>query len=161
MSISESGVVSEDIDLGTFMCNVAVGALSGGYDFGLVGNPTISIKTIRFHLNPDNIGRVEVTKHDNTTLVIGGNPSPRVETWKFKDNEKLTQLLLYRSVSGDRLAGVELRTSQDQHLRISIEGVSPTGVSMPVGTGQWVGLFGNAEKYINNMGFAMRKRPVQ
>lgn len=73
------GQISEDIDIReTYMSNLAVGALSGGNDFGLVGNPAISIKQIIFHLNVDRnvecIGRVEILKHDQTRLVINGKP---------------------------------------------------------------------------------------
>lgn len=166
---TEQGQVSDDIDVReTYMSNLAVGALSGGNDFGLVGNPATSIKQIIFHLNVDCIGRVEILKHDQTRLVIGAKPvdvpnntDKRVLTWMFEAGEKLTQLKLYQSVNHDRLAGIHLRTSRDQDLHFSLSNASTTGVDMSVGTGQCVGLFGFAADYIYCMGFAMRRSPPQ
>ena len=149
---------SKDIDQTLFMSNVAVGSKTGGYDFGLVGNPMQSIMKLVFRLSQDNIVVLEAYKNDGTRLTIGNPDMPivKVVSWEFKEMEKFTSIKLYPSTSSDRLAKIELTTDRQGLLQFTIPSgeASKTSQSIEVGTGQCVGVFGNADKWIYNLGFA-------
>lgn len=158
-------VKSLDISTAIFTSNIAVGANSGGYDFGFIGDLESRVKEIVMTLNDErmNFGRVSLKKYDQTCITVGGNneyrsSGNRVLTWQFEADEQITRIRLYSK--NDCLVGIKLSTTKQQDLEAFVPGVteySPTPVEIPVGSGKWVGIFGNSGLYVDSLGFAMLK----
>ena len=150
-------VISHDISLDTFTCNKAVGSATGGCDYSLIGNKDVYVQSLTWYPIDNGFGRVMMKKQDGTYLTIGGmRPSetkPGV-TWNFKPEERFSTVELF--AQNDRLVGVRVCTNMNQKLEVGyLEGKTP--VTIPVGTGRFVGIFGNSGKYVDSLGFAMRR----
>lgn len=149
-----------------FTSDLAVGSSSGGEDFSLIGSTRKCIEEITFYVVTDehgdpqvkkSIGQIRVRKSDGTCITVGAVKTTVKATLVLKPHEKLTkiQLMSYE----DRLVGVDIRTDKKQHLSVQIpnlpSGIHPTEI--PVGTGEFVGVFGRSGLYVDSLGFAMLK----
>ena len=151
-------VLSRDIDMGVFTCNRAYGSSSGGCDYGLIGNKEICIQEITWYPRGSGIGRVMLKKHDQTCLTVGEMHSDLSQpgvTWTFKPDERLKTIEMFSQ--NNCLAGVRVTTCEPYEQRLEVGQVSGNPVEVPVGTGRWVGIFGNSGQYVDNLGFAMRR----
>ena len=155
---------SPDIDTKKlFTSNEAVGSDSGGYDFGLVGSTKHFVKKITIDVCDNCIGRVTVEKYDETCIIIGASEVPdNRKTWFFDPDELIVKILLYSSVKKDRLAGIKIATSKQDSLEAFIPGMKLSEAKdIKVGSGQCVGVFGNAGLYVDSLGFAMLQKRMK
>lgn len=161
--------VSKDIDLGTFTSNQAAGSdqgtgsQSGGFDYSLVGDLNHRVRQITVMLNDERnyVSRVIIVKNDQTCSTIGGNQysdsKVRELTWHFQPNEQLTRIRLY--CTNNRFAGFIINTNIQQNIVCLLEGVTESSphLEIPVGSGKWMGVFGNCGGIVDSLGFAMCK----
>ena len=168
------------VNTDTYTSDVAVGGPGGG-QYSLIGAttdpPTVGpagsavAKRITFYRDQQRMRGIVFERHDSAQLKVGGDFSdPNPVVIDLAQDEQLTQIKLYSSdftyypgVKG-RLSGFIICTNKkDGPVEAFAYGVTPApcnAVEIPVGSGQWSGIFGCSGYDIDCFGMAVFKQPV-
>ena len=158
----------------TYTSDVAVGGPGGG-QYSLIGghsDPSTAVaKRITFYRDQQRMRGIVFERHDSGQLKVGGDFSdPNPVVIDLAQDEQLTQIKLYSSdfeyTGGPkgRLSGFIICTNKkDGPVEAFAYGVTPApcnAVEIPVGSGQWSGIFGCSGYDIDCFGMAVFKQPV-
>ena len=155
-------MIKKDISTDEFTTNRAYGAVSSlADDFGLVAEWNHPIKRLTLYVGRDSILRIRLEKMDNTYITVGACPSdvtPRHVDWNFTHDERFTEIKIYLDSSSRALVGLKMVTNkQSLEMLDSQERRKYDSQDVPVGSGMCMGMFGNAERTVTALGFAMLK----
>lgn len=143
---------------GGFASNFAYGSTNIGDDYGLVGQ--LEHHVVKMELSIQSlIGRIRVEKSDGTCITFGATSVARPIVWTFTDADRFECIRVY--TKNDRLVRIYMRTRDQKEYDTNKELKVPVSEPMqecdvPVGRGEWVGVFGDADKIVQSLGFAMR-----
>lgn len=159
--MAQQQITKKDIPLSLFTTNSAYGSPDGN-DYGLVGQPRSRVILIQLYVGRPAFGRIMVQKNDGTSIVFGATKVGEPITWKFDQDVQFNSVKLY--TKNRKLVGIYMRTTKDKNNEYSAfagdyprpseleEHIIETGQS-----GELVGVFGNADVWVESLGLAMRK----
>ena len=158
-------VIKNDISIDEFTTNRAYGVVSStAGDFGLVAEWNHPIKRLTLYVGRDSIKRIRLEKMDNTYISVGSDScdvTPRQLDWNFAYDERFTEIKIYLDSPSKALVGLKMVTNK-QSLEVVSQERKYISQDVPVGSGMCMGMFGNAERTVTALGFAMlNKLPSQ
>lgn len=148
-------VQKKDISTDIFTCNLAYGSTKG-HDFGFIGCLESPVTLITWNPGQTNFGRMVVQKKDGTCITIGEPEIPeRRCSWHFAEDERILEIKLY--AMEDALSCIYMRTNRKTwEVQVNNHDASKAQCkSIKVGSEMWVGVFGNADVWLESLGFAM------
>ena len=143
-----------------YTSNIAVGG-PGGNPYSLFGDIFDEVKQVTFYRDWDSIRGISFERYGGASIKVFGNFDDKAPVdFKFAKGEQLTRILLYSNPSyyNGRFAGLKINTTS-QNLKVFAYGYKPSEsdqVEIPVGNGQWNGIFGKAGGDIDCFGMGMR-----
>ena len=151
--------IKNDISTTIFTSNCVYGTRNEGNDFGLVGQLTSYVNQLDFHMLQSDIGRIVVTKFDKSCITIGATEVSEPISLKLSHEDRLESAMLY--TKGPKLVGVIMKLKSGRELKAFVKDSNPSNSQehrVEVGTGELIGVFGDAATYVESLGLAMRKR---
>lgn len=143
----------KDIPTDKFASRRAYG-IKEGDDYGLVGQVNSHVIRMELSLQKCNIGRLLLKKCDDTCLTIGSTPARQPLVWTFQDSDRFECIKLYTRNSIP--VGIYMRTTAKKEYDAKAECGSTQEINIPIGNGEFVGIFGDADAVVESLGFAMR-----
>ena len=157
--MASQGLRKADISTDVFTSNMVFGQKKTGNDFGLVALPTSRVQEVEFYCGKSAIGQMVLRKMDGTTITIGTTRTGDPQRWTFGADDRIESVIIYTMKS--QLAGMVMRTKGGRELSVF---ASPDWKAsncqanrVDPGTGEWVGVFGDAGTWVESLGVAMRK----